>query len=379
MTQFSTVKPEVVIVGAGVIGCSVAYFLAAYHGIKSLVIERDGIASQASGGAAGELGAVGRHEFPKSLTRFLLDGIALHDQLAPRLYQEGKIDYLLSDIPMFRPAFTNQEQLDLQAQMEWQLKLGMNVEWLDNQAATRIEPWLSEDVLGVAYSVERQLEAYPFAICLAQAAESHGVEIRTGEVTGILSEGSRAIGVRVGREELYASKAVIFANGPWTQEAGEWMGCSIPVIPLRGQIVHVDTPPGTEPPNHAIFHETGYVLPKKGGDILIGTTQEDVGFDRNPTREAQDAIMEAVMRLAPPVGDAPIRDLTACLRPYNDDQIPILGAIPGWESLFIATGHGYKGVTLALVTGKAMAELIADGSSGLSLRDFDPSLRLVAR
>ena len=97
------------------------------------------------------------------------------------------------------------------------------------------------------------------------------------------------------------------------------------------------------------------------------------GFDPHPTLEAQNSIMEAVIRLAPAVIDAPIKDLTACLRPYCVDELPIIGAIPNKDSLFIATGHGYKGVTLALVTGSNVAELIIEGSSTVNLAEFSPS------
>ena len=150
----------------------------------------------------------------------------------------------------------------------------------------------------------------------------------------------------------------------------------LPVIPLRGQIVHMDLPPGMRAPKQAIFHETGYVLAKAGGDLLAGTTMEDVGFDPQPTLEARDAIMEAAVRLAPALLEAPILEVTVCLSTYSKDDRPIIGAVPGWESLYIATGHGFKGVTLSLITGKSLAQLIARGSSGLLDRRHGTSLLL---
>lgn len=363
---------DVAIVGAGVIGCAIAYYLAADHGIRSLIIERDGVASQASGGAAGELGAVGRHRFSAAYTQFLLRGIAMHEEMATRLVEEGGVDYRFGDIPMIRPAFDEHEAADLQQQMGWQREIGIDVEWLDGPRVHGLGSWLAEDAVGAAYTTEKQLEAYAFAIGLAQAAERHGVSIRTAEVTGILEDSGRATGVRIGDESITAG-SVVLANGPWAQHAGVWLGLDVPVIPLRGQIVHVDLPPGEAMPHHAIFHESGYVLPKAGGDLLVGTTQERAGFDRNPTLDAQNGIMESVMRIAPKVADAPIRDLTACLRPWTEDELPLIGAVPGWEHLYLATGHGYKGVTLALVTGKSVADLIATGASPIPLDEYSPS------
>ena len=368
MTQRSS--PDVVIVGGGVIGCATAYFLAAEHGASSLIVERDAVASGASGGAAGELGAVGRHRYSEEYTRFLLDGIRMHERMAPALIEESGVDYLLTDIPLLRPALDEEEARDLQAQMDWQRGLGIEIEWLDAAQTRALGSWLADDALGCAYTVEKQLEAYPFAIAVAQAAERRGVDIRTAEAVGVLRDGDRATGVALADGGRVEADAVLVAAGPWTQHASAWLGVDVPVEPLRGQIVHVALPDGAAMPTHAIFHETGYLLPKAGGDLLVGTTQELAGFDPRPTREAQDAIMEAVIRLAPQVIDAPIRDLTACLRPYSADEMPILGAVPGAERLFVATGHGYKGVTLALATGRSMAQLIATGASESDLAPF---------
>ncbi|MXW30208.1 MAG: FAD-dependent oxidoreductase, partial [Chloroflexi bacterium] len=114
-------------------------------------------------------------------------------------------------------------------------------------------------------------------------------------------------------------------------------------------------------------------LPTAGGDLLVGTTEELVGFDPYPTMEAQNSILEAVIRIAPNVLDAPIRDLTACLRPYSPDQMPILGPVPGTGSLYLSTGHGYKGITLAIISGKAMAQQIANGRSDIDIAPFSPT------
>ena len=371
--------PDVVIVGGGVIGCATAYFLAAEHGLRSVIVERDAVASGASGGAAGELGAVGRHRYSVEYTRFLLEGIRMHGEIAETLIAESGVDYLFSDIPILRPALDEDEARDLQAQMGWQREIGVEVEWLDEAALRALGTWLTPDALGAAYTIEKQLESYPFAIALAQACEQRGIEIRTAEANGILREGGRACGVTLASGERVAAGAVLVANGPWSQHTAEWLGIDVPVIPLRGQIVHLAPPDGVPMPTHSIFHETGYVLPKAGGDLLVGTTEERAGFDPHPTMEAQNGIMEAVIRIAPNVLDAPIRDLTACLRPYSLDEMPILGAVPGTDSLYLATGHGYKGITLAIISGRAMAQQMANGASGIDISPFSPARFAEAR
>ena len=365
--------PDVVVVGGGVMGCSTAYFLAAEHGIRSVIVERDAVASGASGGAAGELGAVGRHRYSIEYTRFLLEGIRMHTEIAETLVEESGVDYLFTDIPILRPALEESEARDLQEQMGWQREIGIDVEWLDEAAVRSLGSWLTPDALGAAYTVEKQLEAYPFAISLAQACEKRGVAIRTAEVNGVLREGGRACGVTLTSGERITAGAILVANGPWSQHTAAWLGMEAPVVPLRGQIVHLSPPDGVPMPTHSIFHETGYVLPKAGGDLLVGTTEERAGFDPYPTMEAQNSILEAVIGFAPNVLDAPIRDLTACLRPYSLDEMPILGPVPGTDSLYLSTGHGYKGITLAIISGKAMAQQIANGASDIDIAPFSPA------
>jgi glycine oxidase len=370
-------SPDVIVVGGGVIGCAVAYFLAAEHGVESLIIERNGIGSEASGGAAGELAAAeltekGSHRPAPAFTRFLQEGISLHANLAPTLLEESGVDYLLTPITMLRPAFTEDEASEMAGELARLNEAGIEASWVEPENIRAMNTWLADDALGAVTSTELQLESYPFAIALAQAAEQHGVEIRTGEVTGIERSGGRVTGVRMG-DEVLSAPTVVIANGPWSQFASEWIGLDIPVIPLRGQIVHLDIPRGAPRPRQAIFHSTGYLLPKASGAIFVGTTIEEVGFDSEPTSEARDSIMEAVARIAPQVLDIPIKQMSACLRPYSADDMPIIGAVPGIDGLYIATGHGFKGITLCLVTGKNLAELMIQGTSSFPMDEFSPA------
>ncbi len=363
-------SPDVAVVGGGVIGCATAYFLAADHHLRCVVIEREGVGSQASGGAAGELSPVGRSALPVPLVRFGLEGLRLHRLMAPALHAESGTDFHLTDVSVVRPAFNAEEAAELHERMAWQRELGVESTWLDTQAVRSLGTWLAEDALGALHSQEAQLETYPFALALAGAAMRHGVEIRAGEVTGLLGTDGRVTGVSLGQEQV-AAQTVVLANGPWSAFAGAWLGFEVPVRPQRGQIVHLA--PDVPLPRHAIFHRTGYVLPKSSGDLLIGTTEEDAGFDGSPTPEGQAAILEAVGRIAPAVRGMPIREVTACLRPLSTDGLPLIGAVPGSEGVYLATGHGPKGILLCLATGKYVAQLIVQGRSEYPLDKFAPT------
>lgn len=369
--QSDKTKADVVIVGGGVIGCSIAYFLAKDHGIRAIILERDAVASAASGGAAGELAAVGRRQYSDEFTKFILAGIEMHGDLYEEIVQISGVDYLLSDIAQVRPAFTVGEVTELKEQMLWQNSaLGLQAEWLDTSQLRSNYPWISHDALGGVVTLEKQLESYAFCMALLQAGETFGVRLKHANVVGISAEGNAVSGIKLSDGRAVATNCVVLANGPWASISAKWFGHTIPMTPLKGQIVHAGISPDLNLPRYSIFHNSAYVLPKPGGDLLLGTTDEDVGFNNTPTEDAKGLIIEAALRLAPSLLDMEIRYITACLRPYSIDGLPILGKIPEWDGAYFATGHGHKGITLALITGKAIADHVANGESQIDLENF---------
>jgi glycine oxidase len=360
---------DVVIMGGGVSGCAVAYFLASDHHLRCTIVERDGVANHASGNAAGELSPIGRYRLPASVVQFGVEGLKLHRSLAPKLLEESGIDYQLTDTPILRPAFTETEMTALREQMAWQNDMGIECSWLDEQTLESLPTWLASECRGTLYTEEAQLETRLFALALAEAAQRNGVTISHGEVTGLLKFGSRASGVMMGEDSILA-QAVVIASGPWSLYASDWLGSSVPVKPVKGQIIYLEPP--MPMPDHAIFHDTGFVLPKPSGELLVGTTEEDTGFDTTTTQDAGGSIMEAVGRLAPMLASARIRRVTACLRAQSSDGLPIIGTAPGLDGVYMATGHYRKGILQSLVTGKYLAQLIAHGHTDYPLEPFSP-------
>ena len=365
---------DVVIVGGGVIGCSIAYFLAAHHGIQAVILERDGIGSGASGNAAGELAAVGRHRYSDTYTKFILQGIAMHHELADEIVNASGIDYLFSDITQVRPALSQSEMADLQCQMEWQKSLGLAASWAESSELRSRYGWLSDKALGAVVTVEKQVESYPFCLAMLQAGERLGVRVKSGNATKIVPLTRGVIEVELESGETIQTDNLVIANGPWAVALGDSLGFTIPMTPLRGQIVHASLPSGFDLPSYSVFHDATYMLPKASGDLLLGTTDEVAGFNSFPTKEAERDILASVIDMIPLLESASVVRTTACLRPSTPDDLPIMGQIPDWDGIYLATGHGHKGITLALVTGKAIGDLIAKGTG-----DFDISMFSLSR
>ena len=367
---------DVLIVGGGVIGCAAAYFLAAEHGVRARIVERDGVARHASGGAAGELSVVGRSQLDATMTRddpftaLCAEGARLHEELAPALREESGIDYHWAATRILRPSLTEREADEAQEQLAIQQALGLDAEWLKPPQVEALGSWVTGDLYGAILTGEAQLDSAPFARALAQAAVWRGAEIVIDEVLAL--EAARGGAPRVvGRGGVYGGERVVLAAGPWSARLGASIGVSVPVRPVRGQILHLQAPAPQQ--EYGVFHRTGYALPKAGGVVYAGTTEEEAGFAAETTEEGRESILRAVGRFAPDAARLPVVEATACLRPVSDDGLPLMGAVPGWDGLYLATGHGRKGILLSLVSGKAMADMLARGRSDIDVSAFDPA------
>ena len=364
---------DVVIIGGGVIGCSIAYFLAARHGIRATILERDGIGSAASGNAAGELAAVGRHRYSDTFTRFILEGIGMHHALVSEIVEASGIDYRFLDITQVRPAFNDADVVDLKDQMKWQNTLGILAEWAESSDLRARYAWLSSKALGAVVTVEKQLESYPFCLAMLQGGERLGVKVKTGNVVAITSSKDQLVEVGLENGDTVQTRNLVIANGPWAELLANCVGLHMPITPLRGQIVHASLPVGSYWPDYSIFYDATYMLPKASGDLLLGTTDEEVGVDSSPTKQAEREILASVVNMIPPLEGASVVRTTACLRPSTPDELPVIGQIPGSEGIYVATGHGHKGITLALITGTAIADLVATGDCDVDIDAFNPS------
>ena len=368
---------NVVIVGAGIIGCLTACYLA-LGGVSATVIEADAIASGASGTAAGILTPYSGSCDPGllALSRATLE---LHAALAETLPGESGIDYGYEMTPTLRCVFSEEGESDLR---EWQAARageGFETEWISPQDAREVSPWLTEGVLAVLQcEIEPMVDAYRFTVAAGQAAEKRGARFVTGRVTGLAADGpDRARGVKLADGTHIAAGAVVLAMGPWTLEAGDWLGYPVPVQPQRGQMLHVAAAPGDEDERRVClmaFDTGGSIVPKKIGDTIIGATREDgVGFDRTTTEAGRVELIEKAARLSERILSARMSDQTACLRPRPADGKPYVGRAPGWDGVYLATGHWSEGLHYGPLTGRAVAEMIVDGATGYNISALDPA------
>ena len=370
----ATSQRDVVIIGGGIAGVGTAYYLAAM-GVRSTVIERDGVASHASGFAYGGLsGGVPNGPQPNSP---LIDySMALYPALADALAEESGVDVQYRPRTLLRLALADDEVAALTANLAWQqARPGYAVELLDGAQARALEPRIAPDTVA-ALHIEgaSDVEPYRLTVALAEAAERRGASVRTGEVTAIHMRAGRVEGVSVasaaGNERVQCD-TVVAAMGPWSAAAGDWLGVPLPARPLKGQIIRLRAP--GPPYAMSVGHGGNYAATKPSdGLVWCGTTEEDAGFDETRAPEARDAIAEAVLRMLPALADAEVALQTACLRPVTPDGAAILGPVPGAEGVYAATGGGRQGIMMGPGMAKALACLIAGGAPELDIERYDP-------
>ena len=368
---------EVVIIGGGLVGAATAYFLAR-EGIESVVVERDGIGSHASGFSYAALGTFDEEGVDGAHFDVASHGMRLHHELAKSLLEETGINVEFRERPQLVLAFDEEEAQAARnpegwekERLSWEVdRQGYSVGWLGPEEALAIEPRISPAALGAMYTEGTcDVNAQRLALALAEAAELRGAEIRHGTVTGVTKTGDRVGAVVVDGTEI-ACERVVVAMGPWSEAASHWLGVPIRMQPWKGQILRLRLP---GPPIRAsVAGGDHFASTKPDGLTWVGPTFEDAGLDESTTTKGRDRIMSSAVKNIPSLVEGQLVIHTACIRPLSADRKLVLGAVPGLEGAYVATGGGRLGLMLGPAMAWLTAELIARGTTAVSLDEFDP-------
>jgi glycine oxidase len=346
--------PDVVIVGGGVVGCSVAWSLAR-EGLAVTLLERHEIAGEASGAAAGMLAPIVEAPEQGAFLEFGLRSLGMFPALVDELRERTGVDAEYEPSGVLRIAADPEEAGRLRARAGRGRALGL--EWLDREAAREMEPGLGAGVAGALWSPrEAHLRSAPLTRAFARAAAESGARIRTGTaVLGLERRGERIAGVRTPEGRIPAGVVVVCA-GAFTPECLASVGAAsfAPVEPVRGQLLTLVSPrPG---PRTILWRGSLYLVPKRDGSVVVGATEERVGFERRVTAAGVLHLLERAFALLPGLADFEPSGSFAGLRPCTPDRLPVIGPVPGLEGLLVAAGHFRNGVLLAPAT----AALVTD-------------------
>jgi glycine oxidase len=366
---------DVVVVGAGIVGCSVSYHLAR-SGLKVALLDKGSVAGEATQAAAGMLAPLADEppdeEHP--LQQLALAALRYYDGLDEQLQQETGIAIGLVKVPTLRPAFDEQGRTRLQAILTQQQQFLPGLQWLEGSSAHELDPLLPETVQGALLSpYERNVQAAQIILAYARGAVTRGASLVEGCPVGrLILQGQRAVGVETAQGSMYA-EAIVLAAGAW---ASQWHTSrpSPPIFPVKGQMLALQALPGLQLRHTVYASGVGGIVPKADGTIYVGATVEQVGFDKAVTAEGIATLLTALTKLTPVLSKARVLRTWAGLRPGSADGFPLIGPSRSVQGLWIAGGHFRDGILLGPLTGHIIAELIQKHSTpfDLNVHAFDP-------
>jgi glycine oxidase len=333
-----------------VIGLACAW-RAAQRGLSVTVLERDEPGAGASGVAAGMLAPVTEAEFgEEKLLTLNLAGAELWPAFAAELSERSGLDTGYRASGALVAAADRDDGEELRRLFAFQQSLGLDVEWLSGRECRRLEPRLSPRVSGgIAARHDRQVEPRSVVRALRAAFEHEGGRVESGVNVAQL-------------EELDADRVVV-AAGCWS---GAFEGAP-PVRPVKGQILRLR---GEQLSERLIRTPRCYVVSRPDGEVVVGATVEERGFDSSVTAGGVHRLLEAAWEVLPEVEELEFVEAAARLRPGSPDNGPSIGEAGG---VVWATGHYRNGVLLAPITAEAVADLLTGGDPPGAVAPFTPA------
>ena len=371
-TSRPNTSADVVIVGGGVIGLSIARALALRGVSDVMLIERGQPGAEASWAAGGILAPQVEADRADDFFRLAAAGRDLYPAFAESLKDETGIDVELDLTGTLCLGFTEIDEAELRSRYDWQSGQGLSVEWLSGDEARRIEPCISQQV-GCALHLPRdyQVENRRLIQALLKANEKFGVRVVQGcHVSKLLIENEKVRGVETSDGPV-ATPVVVLAAGAWTSQINSSEMVLPQIEPVRGQMLCYETRPRIA--RYVLYSSRGYLVPRRDGRLLAGSTTEWVDFDKRVTNEGVRAIKSMAIEIAPPLAQLTPVDSWAGFRPRAADDLPVLGPCTDTAGLFYATGHYRNGILLAPITAQLITAAIVDRTTPVSLEAFSPS------
>ena len=361
-------SPDVIIIGGGIIGLSLAHRLASEH-LRVVVLDRREPGLEASWAAAGMLSAAPESPDDLALVPLAKRSFALYPDYVRAIEESsGKVTNFRRDgaLELF---FGSSAETERDRTASSHRKLGLTSQVVSTAEACSIEPSLSKSAFAAAWLPD-EFSVEPRALTAAalQAAKNCGADIRANvEVKKLLIEGSRCVGIE-SQSERFTAGHVVLAAGCFSSGIGGAARLA-PTQPVRGQMVSLRTVRNF--PTHVVRSHKGYVVPRGNGLLVAGSTIEHVAFEKNVTAVGIGGILAAAIELIPELAGAAIEETWCGLRPDTPDHLPLIGPSE-FEGLWLATGHYRNGILLAPVSAEILGDWILRGTTDLDVEAYSP-------
>lgn len=359
--------PDIVLIGGGVIGLSIAFELAT-RGASVRVLDQSQLGQESSWAGAGMI-TPGNPAGAKSLdTRLRGESFVLWPDWAARLREESGIDTGFARCGGIELSADRSASEVAAVAAKFQSE-GVRAELIGARELQKLEPHLNPELGDAVHLPDYCQVRNPRLLkALLGACLARGVELSPGSpVVGFERNGSRVTSVRTPTETISAGQFVV-CSGAWSQSVLAQVGCSIQVAPVRGQIVLLEALP--LPTRRIIEVGSRYIVPRADGRLLIGSTEEHVGFEKRNTAEAVAELIRFSSELVPSLKTARFDRCWSGFRPGSPNGLPYLGQVAHTENLFVAAGHFRAGLMLSPITAVLLRQMLLGETPSLALGEL---------
>jgi len=369
---------EAIVVGGGIVGTAAAYHLAV-AGVDVRLFDREDEARATDAGAGILSPATSSNADSEPWFRFAIDAVDYYDDLDAALREAGVDETGIARPGLVQVAYGGTEARALDAALarirDRQERLGApdRVEELSPEAARRRCPAVGQPDRALWIPDGGRVDGRTVTAAMRTAGERAGLEVVRADVTEIRVEDGDATGVVVDGDRVGAD-AVVVAGGAWSPAFADDLGIEIPVDPMRGQIVHLDTGYDTGDWPIVTGTRSHYMVPWAAGRVAVGATYEEgSGYAPHTTVAGVHEVLGDALEVLPGLAEAAIAEMRVGLRPASADGLPFCGSVPGVDGAYLATGHGATGLQMGPYSGRQVARLVRDAPVETALSAFDPA------
>jgi sarcosine oxidase subunit beta len=381
-------KYDVLIIGSGIIGSAIAYFLSKEK-INVGVIEKGNIGEETSSACDGLVFLQSKK--PGISLKLALESVHILQQLQDEFErdieyeQNGGLVIINSEI----------EKKALQQKVKEHQAIGLDIQLLDAKETLKIEPFLSKEILGSTYCrSDGSINPIALTLAFAETAIKSGINFyQSTEIEDFIYENKHIVGVISNKQEKFFAEKIVLATGIYSNKILSKINIRLPIKPRRGQIIVSE--PIAPLLNHAILSGRylaaklypeilqdltnplnkmgiGLVIEQaKSGNLLIGSTREFVGENKEVTFQGIEYILKHAISIIPSLKDINIIRTFSGLRPYTMDGLPIISKLIPYNNLIIAAGHEGDGITLSAITGKLVKQIVLEEKLNYNIEDLD--------
>jgi glycine oxidase len=361
---------DVVVIGGGVIGLSIAYALAK-EGVRVTLTDKGDFGQESSWAGAGIISPGNPKRARNPLNQLRALSASLFPGFSAELRELAGIDNgyrKCGGLELGRSEDALEKQR-LDNLLREERGEGAVCDVLTGDALRQCEAALSHDISGAVYFPDMAQVRNPRHVkALVAACTARGVAMLPDTpVHGLERQGDRITRARNVSGDLHADRFLLTA-GAWTDGLLAGLGIETGIAPVRGQIALLRTPAPLL--RHILQCGSEYLVPRDDGRVLAGSTEEHVGFDKRTTAEAIGALLAMAVRLVPGLASATVERCWAGLRPGSPAGRPVLGGVPGTHNLYVAAGHFRSGIMLSPGTAQVMADVLQGRQPVIPLDSF---------